>query len=216
MDELRAQLLVRRSDRSGAGAAGVRAEVIAALFVEKGGVYCGLPDVDPWPEERDARKYAGPHPVVAHPPCASWCRLAGLREAQHGLKRGEDDGCFEAALASVRRWGGVLEHPAHSAAFSAFGLPIPTRAWQMSICGGWVCAVDQAAYGHRAKKATWLYAVGIDPPSMDWAQRRSVECVSTSRRKGGAKEIPKRLRSRTPEAFRDLLLSMARSVQQRP
>ena len=51
---------------------------VAALYVAKGGCYYGLPDVDPWDAERDARLYAGPHPVVAHPPCSRWCRLAGL------------------------------------------------------------------------------------------------------------------------------------------
>ena len=39
--------------------------MIAALFVESGGCYCGLPNVDPWPIERDARAYFGPWPVVA-------------------------------------------------------------------------------------------------------------------------------------------------------
>lgn len=38
---------------------------IAALYVQRDGVYYGLPDVDPWDEERDARLYAGPWPVVA-------------------------------------------------------------------------------------------------------------------------------------------------------
>lgn len=46
--------------------------MIAALYVEKNGVYYGLPDVDPWDKERDARLYAGPWPVVAHPPCSTW------------------------------------------------------------------------------------------------------------------------------------------------
>ena len=31
---------------------------IAALFVATGGVYFGLPGVDPWDEARDARLYA--------------------------------------------------------------------------------------------------------------------------------------------------------------
>ena len=85
--------------------------MIAALFVHKNGTYFGLPDVDPWDKARDARKYPGPHPVVAHPPCARWCRLAGLVEKRWGHKKGDDGGCFESALGSVRRWGGVLEHP---------------------------------------------------------------------------------------------------------
>ena len=46
--------------------------MIAALYVQTGGAYYGLPDVDPWDEARDARLYAGPHPVVAHPPCGQW------------------------------------------------------------------------------------------------------------------------------------------------
>lgn len=88
---------------------------VAALFV------------DPWDEARDARLYAGPHPVVAHPPCARWSMLAAVNEARYGLKRGEDGGCFAAALAQVRRWGGVLEHPAETLAWKRFGLP---RPWQ--------------------------------------------------------------------------------------
>ncbi len=84
--------------------------MIAALYVATGGVYYdpALTDVDPWDAQRDARLYAGPHPVVAHPPCSRWCRLAGLVEARWGHKRGEDGGCFAAALASVRTWGGGL------------------------------------------------------------------------------------------------------------
>lgn len=77
--------------------------MIAALFVEEGGAYYGLPDVDLWPESRDARSYHGPHPVVAHPPCSRWCRLAGLVEARWGHRRGEDGGCFAAALGAVRK-----------------------------------------------------------------------------------------------------------------
>lgn len=143
--------------------------MIAALFVELGGVYyapelAGL--VDPWDEERDARKYDGPWPVVAHPPCARWCRLAGLVEARWGHRRGEDGGCFAAALAAVRRWGGVLEHPAYSDAWPAHGLAAPSTGggWELDITGGWSCYVEQGRYGHPAKKATWLHYVGSAAP----------------------------------------------------
>ena len=55
--------------------------MIAALFVQRRGVYFDLDGVDPWDASRDARLYAGASSVVAHPPCARWCRLAGLVEA---------------------------------------------------------------------------------------------------------------------------------------
>ncbi len=37
--------------------------MVAALYVATGGCYYGLDDVDPWDLARDARTYAGPHPV---------------------------------------------------------------------------------------------------------------------------------------------------------
>ena len=140
--------------------------MIAALFVQTGGAYFGLPDVEPWDEARDARLYAGPHPVVAHPPCARWCQLAGLVEARYPyLKKGEDGGCFASALASVRKWGGVLEHPAFTSAWPAYDLTEPRAdGWIRTFDGGWVCEVSQRPFGHRARKLTWLYYVGSSPP----------------------------------------------------
>jgi hypothetical protein len=198
--------------------------VIAALFVERDGAYYGLSDVDPWDAERDARKYAGPWPVVAHPPCSRWCRLAGLVEARWGHKRGDDGGCFASALASVRRYGGVLEHPAYSDAWAAFALPIPSRwgGWQRGICGGWACHVEQGRYGHPAKKATWLYAFGVELPTLRWGfdpDQRSEALVSWCGNHVKSGEIRPRVgkavASATPTEFRDVLLAMARSVAQR-
>lgn len=119
---------------------------IAALYVAKGGAYTDLPGVDPWTEERDARTYPGPWPVVAHPPCSRWCRLAGLVEARWGHKKGDDGGTFKAALDAVHRWGGVLEHPAYSDAWQAFGLIVPPNS------GGWVRSVLGGAGAARSSK----------------------------------------------------------------
>lgn len=196
--------------------------MIAALFVKKNGTYFGLPNVDPWDEARDARNYSGPHPVVAHPPCSRWCRLAGLVEKRWGHKKGDDGGCFESALGSVRRWGGVLEHPAYTDAFLHFGLPAPlTEGWQQSLCGGWVAHVEQGRYGHVAKKATWLYAHGCDSlPSLRWGQNpdgASSALVSWcgNHVKSGEKRprVGKDAASKTPLEFRDMLISLARASQ---
>lgn len=186
---------------------------VAALYVARGGCYWDLPGVDAWDEERDARGYAGPWPVVAHPPCARWCQLAALVEAKHPhMKRGEDGGTFSAALASVRRVGGVLEHPANSAAWPAFDLLTPEAfGWTREAFGpGWVCEVSQAAYGHRAGKLTWLYYVGAPPSPLDWSKPRGTARMSSFDRDPGVQEMGKRERSATPPAFRDVLLSLAR------
>jgi len=146
----------------------------AALFVERGGVYYGLPDVDPWGlPDRDARLYDGPNPVVAHSPCERWGRYwFGGPSARVRRVLGDDGGCFAAALASVRRWGGVLEHPEASHAWRHHGLMTPPRGggWVSAGMGdpGWTCCVEQGHYGHRARKATWLYAVGCELPMLRW------------------------------------------------
>lgn len=195
---------------------------IAALFVATNGCYFGIDGVDPWDIHRDARLYTGPYPVVAHPPCARWCRLAGLVEARWGYKRGDDDGCFAAALESVRKYGGVLEHPAYSDAWPAFGLPEPNSrgGWTRSLFdSGWSCHVEQHRYGHRAKKATWLYAVSCDLPDMNWGSISDQEtkvlvswCGNKTGRSGKVERLSSREASATPHAFRDVLIAMARSV----
>lgn len=212
--------------------------MIAALYVDPKGVYAGLDDVEVWDEARDARLYAGPWPVVAHPPCARWSRLAGFTEYRFGLKRGQDGGCFEAAYRAVRTWGGVLEHPAYTDAFKRFGLPRPVvrQGWTLAFDGGASCYVEQGRYGLPVKKATWLYAYGVELCDLRWgytsdgdgddvggmdawrdrfgARRAAWEASTESHYENGVRHRPSHLgqHSRTPPAFRDVLLEMARSV----
>ena len=218
-------------------------QTIAALYVDPNGVYANLPGVEVWDEARDARLYAGPWPVVAHPPCARWSRLAGFTEARFGLKRGDDGGCFEAALHAVRLYGGVLEHPAYSAAFARYELPRPIthHGWTLAFDGGASCYVEQGRYGLPVKKATWLYAFGVDLPDLRWGYkpdsegeqpngvfggidawrdkfkgRRDMWTASLDKPRGpdGVRRRASHLglTSTTPPAFRDVLLAMARSA----
>jgi hypothetical protein len=189
--------------------------MIAALYVETGGAYYGLDDVDPWDEQRDARLYAGPHPVVAHPPCNTWCQMASVNEARWGAMIGDDAGTFAAALEAVRTWGGVLEHPAHSIAWSRYGLPRPGRNGWTQTFGDPVMSteISQSAYGHDARKHTWLYAVGVDPATLDWREVRGRAVIGAGIHSGECVGRPKLERAiSTPTAFRDVLLDLARSV----
>ena len=188
---------------------------VAALYVEPDGPYAGLDGVEVWDEARDARTYAGPHPVVAHPPCNRWSVMACCRP---GHRNGEDGGCFAAALASARHYGGVLEHPAYTMAWRWFGLlqPPSSGGWVWADWfGGWTCCVAQRNYGHPARKRTWLYAVGCELPSLEWGDGPDPELyIGDNANK--RPEMAKGERKITPAPFRDLLLSMARSAHGRP
>jgi len=210
--------------------------MVAALYVEKDGVYDGCAAVDPWDETRDARTYAGPYPVVAHPPCQRWGRFwHGSTRKPHQYRLGDDGGCFEAALNAVRRWGGVLEHPADSHAWGQFELHKPPRAggWiSADWYSGWTCYVEQGHYGHMSRKGTWLYA-NRGPggpsqprvlPNLIWGRceqrlhptalakygyekaRRIGMCAMV----GGKRKTE--IRNATPPEFRDVLLSIVRKV----
>lgn len=190
---------------------------VAALFVESGGVYFGDSSIEPWDVLRDARGYEGPWPVVAHPPCSRWCQLAYVIEKRWGHKVGDDGGMFEAALMAVRRSGGVLEHPAFSYAWARYNLPrpIPGGGWSQSLLDeGWVCEVSQAAYGHAARKLTWLYYVGPQPPELDWSRPEPTAIVSNCANRY-VRPLPRILKAeaaRTPPAFRDVLVDLARAA----
>lgn len=201
---------------------------VAALFVERDGVYYDCADIEPWPEDRDARNYNGPHCVLAHPPCQRWGRFwHGSTRKPHQFAMGDDGGCFASALASVRRWGGVLEHPADSHAWDAFYLLKPTRGagWtRADHTGGWTCYIEQGHYGHTARKATWLYACYTALPDLIWtpcAQRlhpgaferhgyEKARRIGMMAMIGGKRKTA--LRNATPPEFRDVLLSIARSA----
>lgn len=193
---------------------------VAVLFADPKGSYAGVEGVDLWDEARDARLYTGPWPVVAHPPCQRWCRFAKGIEKQYPQHRvGDDGGCFEAALDSVRTYGGVLEHPAHSLAWAAFELPVPYKSggWVTNIGGGWSAYVEQGRYGHPMRKATWLFATattelrwGHIPDNamlgqFKWGSRLYKPEHDRNRPRVDAQH------STTPEAFRDVLLDMARA-----
>lgn len=170
--------------------------MIAALYIEPEGCYANVPGVDAWDEKRDARMYAGPWPVVAHPPCQRWGRFwHGSTRKPHQYKLGDDGGCFAAAINALECFGGVIEHPCDSHAWRHFGLMPPKRfaGWQSTDgplvnlvdgegnvvgarrCLGewWTCYVEQGHYGHMSRKPTWLLTCGIPRrllPELNWSK----------------------------------------------
>lgn len=193
--------------------------VISVLYIDPKGVYAdagldlwGLPD-------RDARYYVGPNPVIAHPPCGRWCKYAPVNQARYGHAIGDDGECFNHALWAVRECGGVLEHPASSIAFRHFTLPRPDfhGGWtEPDEYGGRSCHVEQGQYGHPARKGTWLYAVGACFPDLRWGRGPSPEAwvgFGDHANVKGKRRLSPKEGAATPAKFRDLLISIARSVK---
>jgi len=207
--------------------------VIAVLFASSKGTYADLPNIELWDEIRDARKYPGPHPIVAHPPCQRWGKFfAGqpLYIKRTGIRKikGDDGGCFNAALSSLLTYGGVLEHPEHSHAWAHFGLTKPLRSggWSHTgVAGLYTCCVEQGRYGHYANKPTWLLSYNTDLPELRWGKTPTVldpeivarmgykraQRLGQVAGKGGGVDSAARIG--TPPDFRDMLLSIARTVK---
>lgn len=196
---------------------------VAALYVDPKGPYPGLRRVECWDEGRDARRYRGPHPVVAHPPCQRWGNLARVNFERYGgahNRPGNDGGCFRKALVAVRQFGGVLEHPAGSHAWAAHGLlpPAPGGGWQLArLTEGcplveWVCEVWQSAYEHPARKKTWLVLCSATEPfELRWAQREGTHQIGWFDRNKPV--LGKRAAALTPLPFARTLVRLARRAR---
>jgi hypothetical protein len=185
---------------------------VAALYVDPKGPYPGL--VTHWfDEQRDARTYQGPWPVVAHPPCGPWSSL------KHLYKGGGKE-LADHALKAVRTYGGVLEHPRGSKFWEYANLPKPGQL--PDAFGGITFEVQQCDWGHVARKRTWLYVVGITPEDIPPAPAKRepthwVSGVQTEGARGkpppGIKICSSEQRRRTPIAFAEWLIAIAAKCQ---
>lgn len=131
----------------------------SALFVQEDGCYSGISGIDLWHESRDARLYSDDYPVIAHPPCQLWGKMAAVNYSRWGgdhNRPGNDGGTFESALNSVNRCGGVLEHPAQTKAWAQFALVKPMRGEWIESGIGWVCEVWQSASAWQVKMTDFV------------------------------------------------------------
>lgn len=190
---------------------------VAALFVENKGVYSGLKGVDAWDIKRNALNYNGPYPVVAHPPCKLWGKFAKINYLRWGgehNKPGNDGGLFEHAVRCVRKFGGVLEHPACSYAWESYKLTKPEKG-KWTDCGDneYVCEVYQSVYGHLAAKKTWLFYKGRKPFDLNWKIKKGIKQIGFYDQRGKKRNKPtlnKKESNATPVKFRNVLLKLAR------
>lgn len=187
---------------------------VAVLFARHDSIYKGINGCDVWDKDRDARKWPGGVPVVAHPPCRAWGRLAHMAKPREGEKD-----LARWAVKMIRQYGGVLEHPAWSTLWTDQNLPDPGKR---DSYGGWTLPVHQHWWGHKAEKATFLYIVGCAPadcPEVPFRIDRPTHVIASSLARHRdhplfRPEVTKAERERTPPAFADWLVDLARSCRQ--
>lgn len=174
---------------------------VAALYVDPKGPYRTLA-ADCWGEARDATKYAGSLPVIAHPPCGPWGRLY-----RNCTRQRRDLAVI--AVSQVRRWRGILEHPAYSKLWPECGMPRPGSLYPDEF-GGRSYVVYQGDFGHKAPKLTWLYVVGLPPPPTGFINGQGGQTgrIAGLKRNGAVSKDERRL---TPEPFARLLCQWASS-----
>jgi hypothetical protein len=161
---------------------------VSVLFARSDSCYFEL-GCDVWDLERDATKFNGDGPVIAHPP-----HISVATDEEKAL------GIF--AVAQVRRCGGVLEHPWGSKLWAAAGIPRPSDG--VDAWGGFTILVDQGWFGHKAPKPTWLYFCGIGREKLLHAP------ATVTRARGRTLELPVKEREETPiELAKWLLLHAA-------
>ncbi len=179
---------------------------MAALYIDpERGPYASMQDVEPWGVDRDATQYAGPWPVVAHPPCGHWGKLAWNCKQPAAWKA-----AGPVAVAQVREFGGVLEHPAHSRLWDA--CTMPPAGGLPDGHGGWTLEAHQTRWGHKAKKRTWFYIVGVARNAVTLPpDRAATHVMGVSLAKGRVLPcLPKKERHLTPPALAEWLVALAR------
>lgn len=186
---------------------------IAALYIDPRGPYPRMQGVDCWDEQRDARLYAGPWPVIAHPPCGPWGAFAHLCTEQ-------DASCGPAAVGAVRAFGGVMEHPKGSRLWRHCALPLPGEFPDQHGGSSYFC--NQVHWGHPCSKPTILYTVGISHEAFfrDYRDHGGVPTHdmmgsrgrNASADRGGLIEASQEKRRRTPPAFAEWLVALARTA----
>ena len=190
---------------------------VAALFVRPDSVYKQMPGIDAWDELRDARRYKGPHPVVAHPPCRLWSCMKHFSTAPLSEKS-----LAYVAIKAVRSFGGVLEHPKGSSLWKEAPLPL---VGELDGWGGYTIEVEQFWFGHKAEKKTLLYIVGCPKERLPTMPVRFGEPTHVIDRPGRTRKkhrpnsagykpwVSKSEREHSPPAFAAWLIEVARRCE---
>lgn len=181
--------------------------MIAVLFARKDSVYKSLPDCDVWDAARDASRWPGGCPLIAHPPCRAWGRLRKQAKQVEGERE-----LAMWAVDQVRKYGGVIEHPAGSLLWREKNLPLPGQ-WDEF---GFTLWVSQWWFGHKADKPTWLYVCGIesqDLPPIPFRLGEPTHVIQSRKRSGYRPHVSKAEREHTPREMAVWLCEVVKLIE---
>ena len=179
---------------------------ISVLFVREDSIYKSM-NLDCWDIKRDARNWNEGCPLIAHPPCRAWGRLSHFAKPRPDEK--------ELAIYSInliRKYGGVLEHPAASKLWKEMNLP---KGNEIDKFGGFSLCINQSWFGHKAEKRTLLYICGCckeDLPIVPLKFDAIEFVIETSIKKGSSgfrKSVTKKEREATPVELAKWLVEVA-------
>lgn len=155
------------------------------LFTRKDSIYKEL-GCDCWDAERNARLYLGAGPVIAHPPCRAWGRMA------HWSKHTDYEKSHAVwTIDLIRKFGGIMEHP------------VTSRVWELLDDDEKTLVVDQNWFGHPAQKRTRLfYNLPNRYPPIPFQLERIERPVE---------QMSKRQREQTPRPFAEWLIKWINS-----
>lgn len=174
--------------------------MISVLFIKHNSVYKSFGRCNCFDEKRNALSCPGDQVTIAHPPCRLFSKCSPLSTAP------EQEiylGFF--ALEQVRKNGGILEQPQYSKLWELANLP---KGNEIDSYGGWTLSINQSWFGHRARKTTWLYIVGLSPGEVSYP-------ISFNRPVVSVEKMCKAERERTPILFAKWLYSLSLVIEAR-
>lgn len=175
--------------------------MISVLCARPDSVYKNIPGLDVYDKERDMRNFNGNNPIIAHPPCRAYGRLRHFANPEKGERQ-----LSVKCLRHIRNNGGVLEHPYSSILWKKCNLP---NNGKTDKYGGITLVIDQHWFGHKAKKSTKLYIVGLtynDLPEIPMDLDYPEYVVARHSNSQHNKEITKSEREHTPIMLANFLI----------
>lgn len=180
---------------------------IPVLFVNQSTNYENF-NTDLYDINRNALSIVNDCAAVYHPPCRSWGRLrsfANFSPGEHWLAVW--------SVIRIRRFGGVLEHPAGSKLWNFMCLPRPGAGYDSF--GGFSVKINQHDFGFECEKNTWLYIVGIDVnllPAFPLNFDAVTHIISSCKLENGKREISKNKRAATTIMLCSYLLQISEII----